>query len=294
MQHKGKFSAQYKEDFSDVLNSDKAYDSTIIKKRMPIFFFLKTTFPVVRQTLYKRGSYFLAFGNPPDLELFLDAYSQLYYLGKLTDYEAKGNTYTFIGNDTTHDAAMLQAPYYEPQAVVTDKSTPLDAIPNIERVDIQHYQMNAAAMRQVGRWLVELQGAGVYDNTRIIIVADHGFSLHSDRFEGFPWSERFYGSHNPLMLFKDFGATGEWSTNDSFMTNADAPLFALEGLGVSPKNPFTGKDMKDFVDKDLVKVYTGHDQNGNVFVHDMGSSFSVHDFLFDPLNWTSLKPKETE
>ncbi len=288
MKHKGRFSSEYKEEFSNVLNSDKAYDSTIIKKRMPIFSILKTTFPVVRRTLYKRGSYFLAFGNPPDLELFLDAYSQLYYLGELTEYDAEGNTYTFIGNDSTHEPAMLQAPKYEPQAVVTDKSTPLDAIPNIERVDIQHYHINAAALRQVGRWLEDLQEAGVYDNTRVIIVADHGFTLYSDRFENFPWSERFYGSHNPLMLFKDFDATGEWRTDDSFMTHADAPLFAIEDLGFPPINPFTGMDMKESASKESVNVYTGHDHNDFVFSHSLPSSYSVKNSLFEPDNWTRL------
>lgn len=288
MKQKGEFSAQYKEEFAEVLNSDKAYDSTIIKKRMPMFSILKTTFPIVRETLYKRGSYFLAFGNPPDLELFLDAYSQLYFLGSLTDYEAEGNTYTFIGNDATHEPAMLQAPLYEPQAVVTDIQTPLDAVPGIERVDIQHYHINAAAMKQIGKWLAELQEAGVYDNTRIIIVADHGFTLNSDRFDKFPWDIRFYGSFNPLMLFKDFGSTGEYRVDNSFMTNADAPLFAIDGLDVSSLNPFTGKDMKESVNKETVNVYTGHDHTDYVFKHDLSSSFSVHDSLFEPTNWETL------
>ena len=284
MKQKGKFSSVYKEEFNNVLNNDKAYNSTVITKRMPIFSILKTTFPLLRRTLYKRGSYFLAFGNSPDLELFLDAYSQLYYLGKLTEYEAKGNTYTFICNDTTHEPAMLQAPKYEPQAVVTDKRTPLDDDPKMERVDIQHYHINAAALRQVGRWLEELKEAGVYDNTRIIIVADHGFTLYSDRFENFPRDARFYGSYTPLMLFKDFDSTGKYRTDESFMTNADAPILLTENLEFPPVNPFTNNNIKEYVNKEKINIHVGQ-PSGFVPKKPLPSTITVQDSLADPLNW---------
>ena len=43
----------------------------------------------------------------------------------------------------------------------------------------------------------------------------------------------------PLLMVKDFGAGG-WSTDTAFMTNADTPVLAMEGLIADPVNPFTG------------------------------------------------------
>ena len=294
LQHMGRFSEHYKRDFSDVLQSGKEYESEIIKKRLPIFSIMKTTLPALRRMLYKRGSYFLAFGNSTDTEAFIEHYAQLYYLNKLTDFEGKGNTYTFISNNTTHEPTFLQAPLYEPQATVTDKSTPLDANSGMGRSDLRHYHANAAALRQVGLWFAALQEVGVYDNTRIIIVADHGYDFYSEYFEGFSGNMHEYSPYNPLMLFKDFGATGPYVRDDSFMTNADAPVFAIHDLDVPTINPFTGKDMMDAVGKDMVNMYTGHDSNGYVFQHDLSRSYSVHSSIFEESNWTNLANKEDE
>ncbi|HKM06474.1 MAG TPA: membrane protein insertase YidC [Sphaerochaeta sp.] len=294
MQHSGKFSSQYKKKFSDVLNADENYESTIIKKRMPLFSILKTTMPILRRALHKRGSYYLAFGNPPDTENFLNAYAQLHFLPDLTDYEGEGNTYTFIGNNTPHEPLLLQAPNYEPQAVVTDTHTPLDDNPGMDSIDIFHYHSNAAALRQIGAWFEELQEAGVYDNTRIIIVADHGFDLYSPYFEDFDSALHEYSPYNPLMLFKDFDAEGIYKVDNSFMTNADAPLFAIQDLDVSSINPFTGSDLNASMNKEKVNVYTGDDNDGYVFDHDLNNSYSIHSSIFEASNWTRLSGQETE
>ena len=296
MQHMGRFSSNYKNEFNDVLSWDKGYSSTIILKRMPLFSLLKTTLPIVRRTLYEKGGYFLAFGNSQNTEKFIDSYAQLYYLDKLTDFEAEGNTYTFISNNTSHEPMFLQAPNYEPQVVVTDSSTPLDAISGIREVDIQHYQANAAALRQIGLWLAELQDAGVYDNTRIIIVADHGYDLYSDHFKEFSMNKYEYSTFNPLMLIKDFGAAGSYVEDDSFMTNADAALFSIQDLGIPTINPFTGKNLMEQIDKNNPILYTGSfgqsSYNSNVFKHDLFRRFSVHDSIFEESNWSYIGLQE--
>ena len=288
MQHKGRFSIQYKNEFSDVLDWDKEYESNIIKKRLPLFSIVRTTLPIIRKALYDEGNYFLKNDKPQDTDGFINNYAQLYYLRKLTEYVKEGNTFTFISNDTTHQPTFLQAPNYEPQTKVTDISTPLDDNSHMRPVDIQHYHANAASMRQVGRWFTQLQEAGVYDNTRIIIVADHGFDLYSSHFEGFASDLHEYSPYNPLMLFKDFNAEGAYRVDDSFMTNADAALFAIHDLEVSTINPFTGNNLFEFVNKEHANVYTGTDNDGYVFHHDPSRSYAIHSSIFEESNWTSL------
>ena len=42
---------------------------------------------------------------------------------------------------------------------------------------LAHYQINMAAMLQLANWFDYMRENGVYDNTRIILVADHGRGL---------------------------------------------------------------------------------------------------------------------
>ena len=42
---------------------------------------------------------------------------------------------------------------------------------------VTHYQSNMAAMLQLGRWFDYLRENGVYDNTRIIVMSDHGGTM---------------------------------------------------------------------------------------------------------------------
>jgi YidC/Oxa1 family membrane protein insertase len=292
LQHIGKFSLNYKNEFSDVLSWSKEYESTLIMKRLPVFSILRTTLPVVRRPLYGWGGYFLMSGNPQSTEDFIDSYAQLYYLRELTDFKAEGNTYTFISNDTTHQPIFLQAPSYEPQTVVTNQSTPLDDNPGMSEVDIRNYHANAAALRRLGIWFEQLQEAGVYDNTRIIIVSDHGSNLYSPYFEDFSQNKFDYPWYSPLMLFKDFESDGRYLIDDSFMTNADAPIFAIHNLEIPPINPFTKKNMVESVDKQNVKVFEGpfnpRDNSVNLFNLILSQSFSIHDSIFEESNWTRL------
>ena len=105
---------------------------------------------------------------------------------------------------------------------------------------ISHYHSNMAALIQLGNWFDYLREQNVYDNTRIIIVSDHGRDLEVfDRDSVRMHDIEFY---LPMLLVKDFGASG-FVTSDEFMTNADVPTLATEGLIESPVNPFTGHEI---------------------------------------------------
>ena len=103
---------------------------------------------------------------------------------------------------------------------------------------LAHYQINMAAMLQLANWFDYMRENGVYDNTRIILVADHGRGLYLnwDRvIDNGPDTDFFF----PLLMVKDFNAKG-FSFSDTFMTTADVPTLATSGLIDNPTNPFTG------------------------------------------------------
>lgn len=293
MHHHGKFAVKYKNEHQDVLDWDPSYESDLIKKRLPIFAVFKTSFPLIRRTLYEEGQYFQKAEKPQSTDGFIDAYAQLYYLNDLTAVTPDGNAFISISNDTPHQPVFLQSPEYEPRSKVTDNTTPLDVIYGIQPLDRASYQINAASLKRLGLWFSYLQELGVYDNSRIVIVADHGHELYAERMRDFKTDTRSINRYVPLFLVKDFGATGPISTDNNFMTNADAPLFAIKDVVKNPINPATKKNLYEQVNKKLVNAYYGpwdpRDNTGAVFKHDPSRSFSVHDDIFVESNWAPIQ-----
>nr|WP_321295484.1 YidC/Oxa1 family membrane protein insertase [uncultured Sphaerochaeta sp.] len=293
MHHHGKFAVQYKKEHADVLDWDPSYESDLIKKRLPLFAIFKTSFPMIRRTLYEEGRYFQKEEKPQSTDGFIDAYAQLYYLNDLTTIRPEGDAFISISNDTPHQPVFLQSPEYEPRSVVTDTTTPLDGIEGIRPLDRSSYQINAASLKRLGLWFAYLQELGVYDNTRIIIVSDHGYELYSEGMKDFGPDRYNYNGYVPLFLVKDFGSTGPISIDKRFMTNADAPLFAVKDVVQNPLNPATQKNLYDQVNKKLVNAYYGpwdpRENTGAVFKHDPSHSFSVHDDIFVESNWAPIQ-----
>lgn len=80
----------------------------------------------------------------------------------------------------------------------------------------------------------------LYDNTRIIIVSDHGNGMYL--FDGFYTDDYEFMTDwfVALLLVKDYDSTG-YTTDSTFMTIADVPTLALEDIVDYPVNPHTGE-----------------------------------------------------
>lgn len=287
----GKYTNRYmKEHFAEVSTQDI---SDQIKTNLPRFSLFRVAYPFLRKRLYDDGRYFSIIENESALLPFLDTYAPLYYLPELTETIPSGNTYTLIENSTPHQPIFLEAPMYEPREVVTNTPTPFDQMADLNKFDIQTYQVNVASLLRIGLWLDTLKKEGVYENTRIIMVSDHGYSSFNPRFKDFGGLAGLAASFNALLMEKDFGSKGSLVTNNDFMTTADTPLLALEDLGISYINPFTGNDIRQTVDKNEVHSYMGNWSPANhgeyAFTFDYGSSLSIKDSVFEVGNWRSLK-----
>ncbi len=159
----------------------------------------------------------------------------------------------YMDNDVTHDAMLFQAPEYIPYQYVDN------IMYDIEHADrfanpingyyldmdnyttMRHYSGNAAAYVQLGLYFDYLREQGVWDNTRIIIVADHAIARgDANMFGGqLDLNGVCLDSFNPVLMVKDFGSTG-FTINEDLMTNADVPYLATNGVIDNPVNPFTG------------------------------------------------------
>lgn len=276
------------------------------RKRISRFVFMEALYPLLRFTFYNQGSYFSESVIPVLDHKFLGYFSSLYYMDQLTANDSQQNTYMFIGNDTPHEYSVLREPDFMPDMRIdVSKATsgPYQfKIPFYadNANDLAAYHVNAAAILQLAKWFKTLKAMEIYDNTRIIIVSDHGSSIPAPGFDGTK-SPKFYSKFNPILIVKDFDAEGELKTDDSFMTNADTVQLAVSGMEVSQVNPFTGKPFAETVAKNPAHIwaaisleefkmeFAGDDKlNGGVVNPVKVPTYEVRENVFVPENWTPV------
>jgi YidC/Oxa1 family membrane protein insertase len=216
-----------------------------LKRNLIIFSLFRTSPVFLRKVIYKDGTYWNSDKTVQNKNLVYNNYAVLDLLPRLTDFKgASSGTYTCIVNELTHEPSFFQAPAYIPAAEVTDYGTSKYA-------HKPYYHSEIAAFRMIAEWLNILKQNGIYDNTRIIFVADHGSDDKEDCMEqdddldaqltGGQYHGR--GHYHPLLLFKDFNSKGSLQTDNTFMTNADVPSLLLKGFGEHLVNPFTKQEM---------------------------------------------------
>jgi YidC/Oxa1 family membrane protein insertase len=237
---------------------------------------------------------------------FMNSYRELAAYPELTDpVEESINTFIMMSNQATHEATMLQEPDYVPMAEVDNteyESTHQDrytlngeTLLMTTPVHAVYYQTNMAVLIQLGKWFDYMRENDVYDNTRIILVADHGRSTLRDGDER-RLGERDIENFYPLLMVKDFGNT-EFTISEEFMTNGDVPTLALAGILNDPINPFTGK-MIDSSKKICHDQYIIGSEEADVLINN-GNTFlpskwySVHDDMRDVSNWKLVSEEET-
>jgi YidC/Oxa1 family membrane protein insertase len=263
---------------------DSQIIGTKIKRNALWFSLLKIVPPAFRKTVYYDGWYWGIDNVGTSLTDFINSYAVLDFLPNLTTYDAKKPSALFFTNEVTHEMVFLQYPDYVPAEKVTARGSG-------EFSEIQSYHINSAFYLQFGKWLDELKKNDVYDNTRIIIVSDHGAWVNAklaDTDIPIPGERR--ETYNPVLLVKDFHSRGELKTDNAFMSNADVPVLALKDIIDDPVNPFTGRSLKDNPKESELHITINHlpmpdRHNKNTFKIQKNQWIAVHDNIFDAENW---------
>ena len=299
----GKYTHTVDQEFSTFTESQR--------ERNFFFYSLMRMIPVPLQTtLYDAGNYFSTSSNHAINDTFLNWYSitaNLKNLTYITDDDT--NTFYISNNKTAHDVMMLERPEYTPAVLLSqpDREEIAGEISDGVTLTIHanneseqaHYDCDMASFLQIGNWIKYLKENSVYDNTRIIIVADHGYRLGQYSIER-KWADNDIECLNPLLMVKDFGSEGNLRTDNTFMTNADVPSIAVKDLIENPENPFTGKsinsDEKDGQQIVLTEWFWDiKENNGTTFAPDQeGHWYSVQKNLFDISNWNQLEKQPSD
>ncbi len=269
-----------------------------MRKRAFIFYsFFKSTPVMLQNYIYDEGSYL----NPYEkvntvLEEFINSYAVLKNLDSLTGItDKKINTFFEMDNNTAHSIMQLELPDYIPKEYLENTSLEsgvrsAPGKPDLILDYLYTYHVNMAAIMKVGEWLDYLRENDVFDNTRIIVAADHGADLN--QFKSMIYDETLdIMDVNPLLMVKDFNSK-DYKVSDEFMTNADVPTIATKGIIDNPINPFTKKkitnDAKNgkqlvFLDEDFTPHYDD-------YIDDIynKSLYSVENNIFDLDNWEKI------
>jgi YidC/Oxa1 family membrane protein insertase len=187
--------------------------------------------PALRYGLHYKGSWWRdgasnAYGHGQT------EFATLYYLREFCSVDTGADTLSIFMNETTHEPGAYTAALRPMPGIIHYSQEEIDRFGSEDNASYMYTFM--AALKAAGRWINFLKEQHVYDNTRIIIVADHGDAMDTDLFE-----HSGMESYNPLLMVKPFNSRGNLRISDEFMTNADVPSIATEDMD-NPVNPYLG------------------------------------------------------
>ncbi len=236
---------------------------------------------------------------------FMHSYYVLSNISEMTNIRdtGKGN-FIMLTNDMTHEPTLLQKPDYEPSGVVDNSDYDNDftihhawensSVKMTKETQVKHYHVNMACLIQLGKWFDFMRENEVYDNTRIIVVGDHGTHLFGlfDTLYGNEDAPEDIVSFAPLLLVKDFDSN-DFTVDEMLMSTADVPLIAFSNLIEDPINPANGRPLSDKEKHKLehLLVESGKSNpdfhTGNTFIELTWYSFNG-DNIYDKSAWNLL------
>ncbi len=269
------------------------YVSSSIKHNFLMFGIFKTFPPVLRRLVHHKR-WWNTNGRKDHFSQFIDNYSCLIYFPQLFGNDARGNTFTMIDNLSTHEPIMLQYPGYEPVREVTQFG------PTQWAHDPQ-YNTQAGTLRCYAKFFDWLKENDLYDNTRIIIVSDHGTNIATDAFEKSDIPPFLKEGVTASLIVKDFNDRSpspdgiHLNKDMTFMTNADTPALATKGLIKDAKNPFTGlpyeiKDKAPYIKICHPQAESTRNRANTTLKIPKDGWYTVKDSIFLNKNWEQIYP----
>ncbi len=238
---------------------------------------------------------------------YLNNFSVMSHLEQITKISNdKKNNFTMLCNELTHAPILLQLPDYTPSLKVdntaygtaslqkqTDEGERL-SLSTVEQVTTYHVNMEAFLL--LGDWFDYLREQHVYDNTRIILVSDHGYNLNFSNYQYGTEEWKDISMYSPILLVKDFADDG-YRQDKQFMTNADVPTLALADIVDNPVNPVTGNVVNNQTkfERSKFTVYLTYAwkislNNGNTFnFHKMSEVKKSNDNVLSSECWQAVQ-----
>lgn len=258
-----------------------------IKRNFIWFSVLKIVPPFMRQIIYHK-EYWISYNKFENSAKFIDNYSEIDLFPELFDDSSEKNAFFLMDNEANHESIILQAPDYVPVENVTQFGPGGN--------DATYSSMVGIILRFTN-FIDFLKKNEIYDNTKIIIVSDHGMSRDTGTFDNktqnFPFNK---DNMTATLLVKDFSSRGKLKKDYTFMTNADTPALALKDIDVNALNPFTknpldvnsmggGITKNDFIKMSNAPAESTRIRKNKKFNIKDDEWYAVKDNIFDDKNW---------
>lgn len=258
-----------------------------IKRNFIWFSVLKIVPPFMRQIIYHK-EYWISYNKFENSAKFIDNYSEIDLFPELFDDSSEKNAFFLLDNEANHESILLQAPDYVPVENVTQFGPGGN--------DATYSSMVGIILRFTN-FIDFLKKNEIYDNTKIIIVSDHGMSRDTGTFDNktqnFPFNK---DNMTATLLVKDFSSRGKLKKDYTFMTNADTPALALKDIDGNALNPFTknpldvnsmggGITKNDFIKMSNAPAESTRIRKNKKFNIKDDEWYAVKDNIFDDKNW---------
>lgn len=164
----------------------------------------------------------------------LQKYAELDSFSKYSSViDSKKNQFKFIINETTHFPWSLS----EKCLPIASKGTSeLDE----NGINKLHLQTEYCAIKSVTHWIKWMKEKGIYDNSMLVIVSDHGDLDSEQIFNVWNKTPPKVGFH-ALLLVKPFNSKGTLKLSDHLTMNYDVRKFISQNLGDQTSSPWLNR-----------------------------------------------------
>lgn len=248
---------------------------------------------ILKPYIYYKASWLKTNSGNVKIDHVVDNLALLDALPELSSADASDKSFLYFNSMFTHIPWAMDENGRISRAIIRDEPShryysDVDALLINPKLP---FHTNAKALSALSEWFDWMRQEDIYDNTRIVIVSDHGYSgvnpMTEDHFKVILDSEgnRLDGSGraHALLLVKDFGETGRLKRSDRLMSNADTAMLATKGHPLA----------EDTGDREVVISFTpAIPADNGEYAYVLNGQFAVSDSIFDPENWTDLLNRE--
>ena len=207
----------------------------------------------------------------------------------------EGNYYNNIYSMITHEPYYFAPDFLPYNELKESDKKDLDIYKDDNSV--RHFYANVASINILTNFIDFLKENDIYDNTKIIIVSDHGAGVNTTSTNK---NINFINPYNALLMYKDFNSRGEIKIETNFMTIADTPYLATKHIQ-NIQNPFNNKLItNDYKNKGVYLVGGNTLKSDGPFSnrYNFNQYYHVKDNIFDINNWKKFvvdwRTKETK
>jgi len=162
-------------------------------------------------------------------------WAELKALPDLTTADATESNFNFVSNILAHEPYYMGEDCLPMRERLVVPEAEFRARGHASLFSLQHAVAARCVLLGAADYMDYLKRAGVYDNTRIIIVSDHGIvgpvEDHSTRATAGGTQGTLFVRTRSVLLVKPRGAQGPLRISEEFKPNAETPILACEEIG---------------------------------------------------------------